>query len=257
MTRQFTDSELEELARPYEEHAIQALRRGDTDVVRYWLDSMEEGPAGLDGLSMHALARKGGKLRQDLGEPRARAALEQVGTAQMRTWIDQFRAGDDRGAITDLIAVYRHQYGARLQPLEETADEVILDLAPCGSGGRVDRQGVADKHPAWYGDWSDGVNSLCQACKACQRGLNQELGEDVWTTEKGADGRCRMRFRKRTAEGGALFTPEERRTLVQTRVQQARDRLDHGDEDIEALLRGQRKEWMPWHDFGIVWLEHF
>ncbi|MCC5859977.1 MAG: hypothetical protein JJT90_17610 [Ectothiorhodospiraceae bacterium] len=257
MSRLFSDSQLREFARPDEERALEALRAGDLPGVRHWLKRMASGNAGLDALSMHALARKAGKLKQDMGEARAREALYRIGKAQMRTWIAQFQAGDERGAIADLVAVYKHQGDARTQALEETETHVIFDLVPCGSGGRVDRQRLAERHPAAYGDWSDGVNSLCQACKACQHALNDALGEPVWTTDKGDEGHCRLRFRKRASRGRQLFQPEERRTLVRTRVEQARERLDAGDTAIEPLLAGQRKDWMPWHDFGVVWLEHF
>lgn len=257
MARLFSDSELQEFARPDEARALDALRAGDLDAVRHWLERMAEGSAGLDALSVHALARKAGKLRQDIGEDRTRAALQRIGAAQMRTWIEQFRAGDERDAIADLVAVFKHQMGANARPLQESQSEVVLDLAPCGSGGRVDRQQLPDRRPAAYGDWADGVNSLCQACKACQTALNEALGESVWTSEKGDDGHCRLRFRKQAARGEELFTEEERHDLVQTRVQQAQERLAAGDLAIESLLIGQRRDWMPWHDFAVVWLEHF
>ncbi len=257
MSRLFSESQLREFSRPDEERALEALRADDLKAVRHWLDRMASGSAGLDALSLHALARKAGKLRQDLGEERARSALQRIGEAQMRTWTAQFQAGDEHGAIADLVAIFKHQGDVKPQPLEENADEVVFDLAPCGSGGRVDRQGLPERHPTAYGDWSDGVNSLCQACKACQHALNDALGETVWTSEKGEGGHCRLRFRKRASQGRELFQPDERRTLVKTRVDQARERLDTGDTAIEPLLIGQRKDWMPWHDFAVVWLEHF
>lgn len=257
MARQYSDAALAEIARPPEEHAIEALRRGDLEQVRAWLDEMAQGQAGLDALSGHALARKVDKLRQDLGEARARELLVRIGAEQMKTWVSQMLDGDERGAFADIIAIYKHQGDARLAPVRETDDQLVVDLAPCGSGGRLERQGLPEKHAGWYGGWSDGVSALCQACKACQGALNQALGETVWTTEKGEDGFCRMRFAKRAQRGETLFPEPEHRSVVQTRVQQARARLDAGETDIEPLLRGQRKDWMPWHDFAIVWLEHF
>ena len=257
MTRQFTQQQIDNLSRPFEDRALDALATGDLDSVRHWLDQMEKGHAGLDALSAHALARKMGKLRQDFGETEARQLLLNIGHQLMKTWHAQFRQGDDKGAITDLISIYRYQGNARLNTPQETDDDIILDLAPCGSGGKLDRQGLPDRHPDWYGGWSDGVSSLCQGCKACQKALNESLGDEVWTTEKGDSGHCRMRFRKRSSRGSRLFSDQELETLPKTRVQQARERLDVGDTDIETLLNGQRKEWQPWHDFSVVWLEYF
>jgi hypothetical protein len=257
MTRQYTDAELAEIAKPFEVHAIDALRRGDIERVTTLLEEMRRGPAGLEALCLHALARKAGKLRRDFGEARAREALLRLGAALMRTWVRQYAAGDERGAIADLVAVFREQTGGALAPLKEDDDTVVLDLEPCGSGGRLERQGLPEKHPDWYGGWSDGVSSFCQICKACQHALNEEVGEKVWTTEKGPGGRCRATFKKVRQRGETLFDDEARARLVRTRAQQAQAKLAAGDHDIEPLLHGQRKDWMPWHDFSVVCLEYF
>ena len=257
MSRLFDDATLKRLARPPEDDALEALARGDLAGVRLHLDAMEAGPAGLDALSGHTLARKIGKLRADFGEERTRDALRRIGTQLMRSWVAQWQAGDAKGAIADLVAVFRYQVGGRLEPLQEDADSVTLQLAPCGSGGRLERQKLPERHPTAYGGWSDGVSSYCQGCKANQAALNEALGALVWTSEKGPDGQCRLRFDKLGQRGQTLFDEGERISLVRTRVQQARERLDAGDTDIAPLLQGQRKDWMPWHDFGVVWLAHF
>lgn len=249
--------QLAAIARPPEQDAIAALRRGDPGALAQALEAMAQGNAGLDALSAHTLARKAGKLRQDLGETAALAALRRIGAQLMKTWIAQIRDGDLRGAIADLVAVFKHQGGVHMAPLQETDDAVWVDLAPCGSGGRIDRQQLPARHPAAYGGWTDGDNSLCQACKANQAALNDALGAPVWTSAKGRDGACRLRFDKGAQRGQPLFDEAERAALPLTRLQQIRQRLDRGDTDIEPLLDGQRKDWMPWHDFGIVWLEYF
>lgn len=257
MTKLLTSNQLADLVRPDEDRAIDALRNQDISTLKNILSRMGQGHAGLDALSIHTIARKVGKLRQDIGEEVARNKLQSIGEQLMQTWIRQFRAGDIRGAITDLVAVFKYQAGAAPQPLNETANEVILELRPCGSGGRLEKQGFPEKYPQWYGDWSDGVSSYCQACKANQAAINSALGAPVWTTEKSSDGVCTLRFAKLGCEGKPLFTDDEHHSLVQTRVQIAEAALADGDFAIEPLLRGQRKEWMPWHDFAIVWLEYF
>jgi hypothetical protein len=257
MTRLYTDAELADVARPFEDHAIEALRRGDIGRVRELLVEMKNGPAGLDGLSGHTLARKAAKLRRDFGEAAALEALARIGAQLMRTWTQQYMQGDERGAISDLVAIFREQHGAKLSPLQETDDSVVLDLALCGSGGKLEKQGLPDKHPDWYGGWSDGVSSFCQICKACQRSLNQSVDADVWTTDKGPQGACRLTFAKVATKGERLFSVSERTTLTQARVDRACEKLEAGDTNIEDLLKGQRKDWKPWHDFGVVLLEYF
>ena len=257
MSRLFDDQSLQRLARAPEHDAIAALARGDLPALQRHLDDMDSGSAGLDALSGHTLARKIGKLRADFGEERTRAELRRIGTMLMRSWVAQWRASDAKGAIADLVAVFKHQGGAALAPLQEDHDAVVLDLAPCGSGGRLERQKLPERHPAAYGGWSDGVSSFCQGCKANQAALNDALGGPAWTTEKGPDGACRLRFDKLAQRGQRLFDDGEKVTLTRTRVQQARDQLQAGDHDIRPLLEGQRKDWLPCHDFGVVWLAHF
>ena len=257
MNRLFDAAALRGIATPPEVRAIAALRRGDLDEVGRFLDEMAAGHRGLDALSAHTLARKIGKLRTDLGEERTREALKRIGTQLMTTWIAQWLDGEIKEAIADLVAIFRYQGGAELAPLREDDDAVVLELAPCGSGGRLERQRLPERHPAAYGQWSDGVSSFCQGCKANQAALNEAVGGPAWTTEKGPDGYCRVRFDKLARRGEQLFSDEERVALTRTRVQQARAKLDQGDLEIEPLLEGQRKEWMPWHDFGVVWLAHF
>lgn len=257
MARLFDDETLQRLARPPEADAIDALARGDLVAVHRHLDEMAGGSAGLDALSGHTLARKIGKLRVDIGEERTRDALRRIGAQLMQGWAEQWRRGDARGAITDLVAIFKHQGGAALAPLQEDDDAVVLELAPCGSGGRLERQKLPERHPAAYGGWSDGVSSFCQGCKANQAALNDALGATVWTSRKGADGRCTLRFDKLGQRGQALFDATEKVQLTRTRVQRARERLEAGDSDIETLLDGQRKDWQPWHDYGVAWLAHF
>jgi hypothetical protein len=248
---------LQRLARPPEDDALEALARGDMEALGGHLDAMERGPAGLDALSGHTLARKIGKLRSDFGEARTLEALRRIGTQLMHSWVLQWQAGDARGAIADLVALFRHQVGGALAPLEEDDQAVTLQLSPCGSGGRLERQKLPERHPAAYGGWSDGISSYCQGCKANQQALNDALGAPAWTSQKGPDGQCRLRFDKLGQRGQPLFTEQERVTLTRTRLQQARDQLEIGDSGIAPLLQGQRKDWRPWHDFGVVWLAHF
>ena len=257
MSRLYTEEQLAEIAKPFEAHTLDALRAGDLARVRELLTEMKNGPAGLDALSGHTLARKAAKLRRDFGEAFALGALARIGAELMRTWTRQYEQGDERGAIADLVAIFREQHGAQLASLREDDDSATLDMPLCGSGGKLEKAGLPHKHPDWYGGWSDDVSSFCQICKACQKALNVSLGADVWTTDKGANGACRATFAKRATRGERLFSDEERTNLVRTRVDRAIARLDAGDADIADLIEGQRKDWKPWHDFGIVLLEYF
>ena len=83
MSRLYTDEQLAEIARPFEDHALDALAHGDISRVRELLVEMKNGNAGLDGLSGHTLARKAAKLRKDFGEAFALDALKRIGAQLM------------------------------------------------------------------------------------------------------------------------------------------------------------------------------
>ena len=66
------------------------------------------------------------------------------------------------GAIADLVAVFRYQtvrqlFSAARRPTMQST----LDLAPCGSGGRLERQKLPERNTRRsYGGWSDGLSTL-------------------------------------------------------------------------------------------------
>lgn len=210
----YSAAQLQAMTLPFEAHALAALAAGDLPEVQRLLREMAQGHAGLDALSAHTLARKVGKLRVDFGEERAQAVLLRIGAQLMATWVTQWQAGQVREAIADLVAVHRYQGDAVLETLEEDDDAVTLRLSPCGSGGKLERQRLPERHPAAYGGWSDGVSSYCQGCKANQAALNQALDAPAWSTQKAPDGRCTLRFAKLQQHGQTLFSDEERTTLT-------------------------------------------
>lgn len=253
MSRMFTDDQLREIAEPPAAKARRALVEGDTVRLAGLLNEMASGPAGVEGLTLHVLSRFIGELRADFGEDDARALLDRIGAQMMRSFVADYAAGDERRAIVDLVSVFKHQGGGTLVPVEETDDAVVFDLTPCGSGGRFVVDGTAEKSPRWYGPWSDGVPSYCQACKACQRALNEAAGDETWTTTLSSTtpGRCTMRFGKRASRGTRLFPGTEIYAVTRTRIQTALERVSRHDYRIEELLDDQHRDWMPWHDFAI------
>jgi hypothetical protein len=56
--RQDTEVELADIAKPFDAHAIGALRRGDIKHVEMLLEAMPQGSAGLDALSCHKRAAR-------------------------------------------------------------------------------------------------------------------------------------------------------------------------------------------------------
>lgn len=253
MSRLFTDEQLRDIAEPPSEKALRALASGEIQTLNGLLCEMAAGPAGVEGLSLHVLARFAGELRQDFGEERAIDLLDRIGRNIMRSFIADYENGKEREVIVDLVSIFKHQGGGNLVPVAETDDEVVYDLAPCGSGGRFILDGTVDKSPNWYGRWSNAISSYCQTCKACQRALNEATGVDVWTTEISASvpGRCTLRFKKNLSHGTRLFPGRELYGIAKTKIQSAIERSAKHDYKIADLLKDQQRDWLPWHDFLI------
>jgi hypothetical protein len=242
-----------ELARPPADKAIDALEAGDLPRLHQLLAEMASAHAGVESMSLHVLARFSGELRRDLGDLAARGVLDEVATQLMNSFVRDWLAGQEESVITDLISIFKHQGGGNLVPVTETAEEVVYDLTPCGSGGRFVLDGSIQREPMWYGPWDDGVPSACQACKACQRALNQVTGEQTWTTEisETVPGRCTLRLRKQQTRGQLLFPGLGLYAVARTRMQEIQRRISRHDMRLSELLRDHHVDWMPWHDFVI------
>lgn len=253
MTRMFSDAQLRDIAEPPAEKALRALAEGDVTRLNGLLCEMAVGQSGVEGMSLHVLNRFFGEWRKDFGEESARSLLDRVGRQLMRSFAADYIAGKEKEVIADLVSVFKHQGRGHIVPVTETEDEIVFDLAPCGSGGRFVLDGTCDRLPEWYGRWSDGVTGFCQACKACQRALNEATGEPTWTSEISdrVPGRCTLRFRKRQSRSVRLFPELELYEVTRTRVQLALEKTAKHDYRIAGLVKDQHHDWMPWHDFAI------
>ena len=253
--RLFSEEQLIELAKPPARLAEEALARGDLERVRGLIGEMANGHKPLHVLGLHTLARMWGKYRNDFGEEPADRMLAAIAERLTEQWAADWSAHREKDTIAAITSVYRNQAGARIMP-SETDDAVVLELTPCGSGGMLHRQKWDERHPEWYAPFSNGTPLACRACKALQAALNAQCGDRIWTTENAPDrsGTCRMTFAKQATRGERLFDgPEE---LSATRPAQALARLDRGDVDIGGLIHEQHREWQPWHDFMLCWLEY-
>ncbi len=253
MARLFTDDQLTEIAEPLSEKALRALAGQEMLVLHGLMCEMANGAAGVEGLTLHVLSRFAGELRVNFGETGARRLFDRIGVQIMASFAADFQAGNERELITDIVSLFKHQGGARLAPVTETDDEVVFDLAPCGSGGRFIVDGTIERSGQWYGRWDDGVPSYCQLCKACQRSLNAATGVPTWTSELSAEvpGRCTLRFRKSRSRGKRLFPGNAIYMVTRTRLQLAFESTARNNYRIAELLKDQHRDWMPWHDFAI------
>jgi hypothetical protein len=258
MGKMFTPEQLTEIAEPLADKALRALEQNDIPLLKALMTDMATAHLGVEALGLHAISRFLGEWRQDFGDERARAMLDELADRLMESFAKDWQEGRDGLAIRDLISVFKHQGGGTLVPVDETDETVVLDLAPCGSGGRFLMDGTVDRSPEWYGNWDDGVSSFCQACKACQRAVNRAVGDEVFSTEisERVPGRCTIRFTKTASRGQRLFPGKSFYEVTQTRIAQAQLKVARRNHKVSDLLVDQHRDWLPWHDFQIALLAH-
>lgn len=251
----FTEEQLAHEIRPLPDLAMEALEAGQLERLHGLLNEMSVGHRELDALGLHWISRMFGKVRSELGEDFLDEVLAASASFLMAPYAEDYRNGDEKGTIAELVAIWRNSVCTNVVPVGETAGEVVFLLAPCGSGGRIVLEGWPQRLPGLFSPCSDGTPIYCRGCKALQLAFNRAVGETVWTTRIGEAlaGSCEMRFAKRAGDGRALFDAEALYRMGKSRSRQALDRIIAGDMDIGGLIKDQHREWLPWHDLLIQW----
>jgi hypothetical protein len=251
--RYFTDEELVKESRPLADLALEALEAGKVQHLHYLLNEMDRGHAGLCGLGLQWLPRMWGKIRSDFGEDALEGMLAKSAAYLMEPYAEEFLAGNEKGVLSQIIRMWLCQHGAIIVPLGENDREVAFSLAPCGSGGKLLLAGWPQSLPEVFGPCTDGTPIYCRGCKALQKAFNKACGAETWATEISPDlvGGCTMRFFKQRSKGKELFEPPELYQVVKTRCRQALEKILDGDLNVRDLIRGQHREWLPYHDLMI------
>lgn len=256
MARMFSDEELQEISKPLSQLLLDALDRGDDASVEPLLKQMAAAHATLHSLGVATLARIWGRWHRDFPEARVVAQLDRIGERLMEPYRNQVEAGEYRQTAVELMALFRHQYGARMTLGSSDSDTWEAALAPCGSGGVFLARGYEEKYPQWHRRTADGTPIYCRGCESLQRAVNRFDSELHWSAERGdeAIGACRLQFR-----GGREFaTPsaQEVDELTKSRAHRALEAWRRGDRDIRHLVVNQQHDWQPWHDTLMVWNEY-
>lgn len=258
MSRIFTDAQLRELEKSLPQQALEAIDAGDTGRLSHLLLQMWSAHTALHFLGVACITRIWGKWHRDHGEETTIAALERIGRKAMAPFIAQWRNGEEKRTIADIIELYKHQAGGRIAPAKQADGEIVFHLTPCGSGGANVLKGFEKKMPQWYRRTEAGTPIFCAGCKALQKAVNDQAGTPVWTTDINGSvpGACRMTFRPQQAQAEGMFTPQELYSMVRPKAEQALEKVSVGKYDVADLVRGQQYDWGPWHDFLMTWTEY-
>ncbi len=251
----FSPEELFLESRPLSERALDALAKRDIHQVRFLLGRMSVGHFELCYGYIHWMARVGGKILRDLGEPFFAEASARVARFLMAPYAKDLQEGKEKQVITEIISLWCHQM-APVRFQEETGQEVSFSFSPCGSGGRLLLESQYELSPHIYSRLSNGRPVVCRICEDLQQALNHEAGRIFWSVvpDNSRLGHCRTSFIKQWGKEERLFSYEERTSISTPRCRQALNKLDFGSLDIQNLLKGQHTEWRPLHDLQCLWI---
>ncbi|WP_089721297.1 hypothetical protein [Candidatus Entotheonella palauensis] len=140
----FTEDELAEMGKRTVDRLTEAIEAGDTESAKRIAQRMYN-----EFVSMHDLYRDWTTATLSfIGRKYGDAALEEALTEGVRAWwlpnLDKLPAGAD--ALKQRIKMFVAGLHGHLQPLHihEDDDKVVIQMRPCGSGGRLVLEGKYD-----------------------------------------------------------------------------------------------------------------
>jgi hypothetical protein len=173
----FEAEELRQLSRPTMERAIEALDAGDVETARRLCEEMKGEWLMLHDLMAESILGLITFVQEKLGDDGVRAAWEDGIERGWRRHHDSINSLDRRQIVYLLAATWRAHScsGAGKNPgsfeIEEDDEKVTFRMNPCGSGQRLVRNGLYERHG--YGrtreahDWSYGREGFPLYCTHC------------------------------------------------------------------------------------------
>ncbi|MEW6440509.1 MAG: hypothetical protein AB1640_06175 [bacterium] len=242
--------------RPPAEWALEALAEGRRDRLAWWIGYMSVGHQFLFMGYLYWIARIVSRIRSDHGEPVAREVLEEALRLLIAAPARAYREGREQEAARFFLSLWRVHMGGMTEPTE-TDRELIMLLAPCGTGGRILLEGWYEADPGSFGRFSDGTPAFCQGCRTMQEVFNDLAGRQVLEIRPDAArmGVCGFRLLKTSGSGQRLFSERDLSEATTPECSLALARLREGRLDgIEDLLRDHHRRWRPLHDFLNLWV---
>jgi len=139
--RLFSEAEIREMEKRTVDRLIEAIDSGDTEKAKQIARRMYN-----EFLSMHDLYRDWTTATlSEIGRRFGDEILEQIITAGVRAWwlpnLEKFPQGPE--ALPQRVKMFVAGLRAHLQPLhiEEDDEKVVIQMRPCGSGGRLVLEG--------------------------------------------------------------------------------------------------------------------
>jgi hypothetical protein len=142
--RLFSEAEIREMEKRTVDRLIEAVEAGEADKAKQIAKRMYN-----EFLSMHDLYRNWTTaMLSEIGRRFGDEALEQIMTEGVKAWwlpnLEKLPDGPE--ALTQRVKMFVAGLRGHLQPLhiEEDDEKVVIQMRPCGSGGRLVLEGKYD-----------------------------------------------------------------------------------------------------------------
>ena len=175
--RWFSEQELRELSRPTMDRAIEALDAGRGEEARALREEMKNEWLMLHDLMAESILGLISFVQERMGDEGVQAAWETSMEKGWRRHNDAIRALDRRALVYLLAATWRAHSASGMGEhpgafeISEDEEKVTFRMNPCGSGQRLVRRGLYERHG--YGKtreahpWSYGRRDFPLYCTHC------------------------------------------------------------------------------------------
>jgi len=175
--RWFTDDELDEMARPTMEVAIEAIDRGDTDTAKELCERERHESQFMHDMLVDGMAGLISFVKEKLGDEGVGEAWQYSLERSWRKPVETIAATDRKLIARSLAATWRAHSTSGVGPkpgafeIDEDEEKLTFTMNPCGSGQRLWRNGRYG--PDGWGvtdeahDWSYGRKGFPLYCTHC------------------------------------------------------------------------------------------
>jgi hypothetical protein len=138
--RLFTDEELEEMSRPTMERAIEAIDAGDLEKAKGLCRTMAKEGAPLHNLYLDWAASLLIFIKENFGKDQLQSALEYCASVWWKPVCDRAETAALENVIRGSARMMHAHFGSF--SIEEDDEKFVIKNDPCGSGGRLLREGA-------------------------------------------------------------------------------------------------------------------
>ncbi len=138
--RLFTDEELKEMSRPTMEKAIEAIDAGDLEKAKELCRAMAKEGIPLHNLYLDWAASLLTFIQENFGGEQLQKALEYCASVWWKPVCDRAESAAINNVVRGSARMMHAHFGSFT--IEEDDEKVVIKNDPCGSGGRLIREGA-------------------------------------------------------------------------------------------------------------------